>query len=289
MLSPSRKAELSLLLLTFIWGITFPLVKIAMSYSSPLVFVLIRFALAGLTFWLLFYKRITFKESGILKAGVIIGIFLFLGYGFQTVGLKFTASSKSAFITGLFVVMVPPLSFLILKEKVRLSSILGVILAVCGLYLLTRPKGSEFNLGDLFTFFCAVSFALHVIFVQIYTKRYDFFTLTFIQIVVTAILSLPFMLAFEKVELTFHPYLVLAILVCAILATTYGLYIQNRMQKDTTTVKAALIYTMEPVFAAFFSYLFLAEVLGWLGILGGALILSGMLSSELDLRYNRPI
>lgn len=287
--SQSRKAELSLLLLTFIWGTTFPLVKTAMSFSSPLVFVFFRFVLASLAFWLLFSKRISFEEKGILRAGAIIGIFLFLGFGFQTLGLKYTASSKSAFITGLFVVMVPPLSFLILKEKAKVASILGVVLAVIGLYLLTRPKGSEFNIGDVFTFFCAISFALHVILVQIYTRRYDFFTLTFVQILATALLSLPFMLALERITLSYHPYLILAIVVCAIFATALGLYIQNRMQKHTTTVKAALIYTMEPVFAAIFSYLFLSEVLGWVGILGGALILSGMLCSELGTRYHRAI
>lgn len=275
--------------MTFIWGTTFPLVKTAMSFSSPLIFVLLRFTLASLTFWLFFSSRITFKESGILKAGAIIGVFLFMGFGFQTLGLKYTASSKSAFITGLFVVMVPPLSFLILKEKVKISSLVGVVLAVSGLYLLTRPRGSEFNIGDLFTFFCAISFALHVIFVQIYTRRHDFFTLTFVQIIVTAALSLPFMLAFERITLTYHPYLILALLVCAVFATALGLYIQNRMQKDTTTVKAALIYTMEPVSAAVFSYIFLAEVLGWLGIFGGVLILSGMLCSEVGARYHRAI
>jgi len=284
MLSSSRKAELSLLLLTFIWGTTFPLVKTALSFSSPFVFVILRFGLATLSFWLIFSRKISFKDRGILKAGAVIGIFLFLGFALQTMGLKYTAASKSAFITGLFVVMIPPLSFLILKEKIRIISLIGVALAVSGLYLLTRPKGSEFNIGDLFTFFCAVSFSLHVIFVQIYTKRFNFLSLTFIQILITTFLSLPFVLFFETAKLVYHPQLVLAIFVCAILATALALFIQNRMQKDTTTVKAALIYAMEPVFAAIFSYLFLAEVLGWLGILGGGLILSGMLCSELGKR-----
>jgi drug/metabolite transporter (DMT)-like permease len=284
MLTQSRKAELSLLVLTFIWGITFPLVKTALSFSSPLVFLLLRFSLAALTFWIFFSAKISFKQRGILKAGAVIGVFLFLGYGFQTLGLTYTAASKSAFITGLFVVMIPPLSFAMLKEKVRTFSIVGVILAVSGLFLLTRPRGSEFNTGDLLTLFCAVSFSLQVIFVQIYTKRYDFVSLTFIQIAVTTLLSIPFMLAFETKKLVYHPYLLLAIVVCAVFATALGLYLQNRMQKETTAVKAALIYAMEPVFAAIFSYLFLSEVLGWLGILGGGLILTGMLCSELGRR-----
>jgi drug/metabolite transporter (DMT)-like permease len=149
---------------------------------------------------------------------------------------------------------------------------------------MTRPKGSEFNSGDLLTFFCAISFSLQVLFVQIYSKKFDFVTLTFIQILVTTILSFPFMFVFEKVNLVYDPFLLLAILICAILATTLALLIQNRMQKDTTAVKASLIYAMEPVFAAIFSFLLLGEVLGWLGILGGALILGGMLSSELGRR-----
>jgi drug/metabolite transporter (DMT)-like permease len=283
-LSPSRKAELSLLFLTFIWGTTFPLVKAALNFCSPFLFVSLRFGLATLAFWLIFSKRISFKNKGALKAGAVIGIFLFLGFGFQTLGLQYTAASKSAFITGLFVVMIPPLSFLILKERIRIFSLIGVVLAISGLYLLTHPKGSEFNLGDLFTFFCAVSFSFQVIFVQIYTKRFDFLSLTFIQILITTFLSLPFMFAFERIKLVYHPSLLLAILVCAILATALALFIQNRMQKDTTTVKAALIYAMEPVFAAIFSFLLLGEVLGWLGILGGGLILSGMLCSELGKR-----
>lgn len=284
MLSPSRKAELSLLLLTFIWGTTFPLVKTALNFSSAFVFLTFRFGLATLAFWLIFSQKISFKDKGVLKAGAVIGVFLFLGFAFQTLGLKYTSASKSAFITGLFVVMIPPLSYLILKEKIRIFSLIGVILAVSGLYLLTCPKGSEFNLGDLFTFFCAISFSFQVIFVQIYTKKFDFLTLTFIQIAFTACLSLPFMLVFEKIKLVYHPHLVLAILVCAILATALALFIQNRMQKDTTTVKAALIYAMEPVFAAIFSFILLGEVLGWFGILGGGLILSGMLCSELGRR-----
>ena len=284
MLSSSRKAELSLLLLTFIWGTTFPLVKTALDFASPFLFVFLRFALAALAVGLVFRGRISLEAKGIVKAGAIIGVFLFFGFALQTLGLKYTTASKSAFITGLFVVMIPPLSFLILKEKVRTFSVIGVVLALTGLYLMTRPRGSEFNIGDFFTFFCAISFSLQVIFVQIYTRRFDFLTLTFIQIAVTALLSVPFALALETTKLVYHHWLVLAVLVCAILATAHALFLQNRMQKYTTTVKAALIYAMEPVFAAVFSYLFLSEILGWLGILGGGLVLSGMLCSELGRR-----
>ncbi len=284
MLTPSRKAEIYLLFMTLIWGVTFPLVKTSLNFASPFVFLTLRFALGALIVGLFFSHRISLKDKEVIRAGVLIGVFLFLGYAFQTVGLRVTAASKSAFITGLFVIMVPPLSYIILKEKPRIFSILGLILAMSGLWFMTRPKGSEFNLGDLLTFFCAVSFSIQVILVQIYTKKYDFISLAFIQILVTTLLSIPSIFIFDRIKLVYHPSLLLGILVCAILATALAIFIQNRMQKDTTAVKASLIYAMEPVFAAIFSFLLLGEVLGWLGILGGALILGGMLSSELGKR-----
>jgi drug/metabolite transporter (DMT)-like permease len=284
MLSPSRKAELSLLLLSFFWGVTFPLVKIALNFCSPFLFLAIRFGLATLIIWLVYSRRISFIDKATLKAGIMLGVLLFLGYAFQTVGLKYTAASKSAFITGLFVIIVPPLSVVIVKEKPKLFSLIGVALAISGLWLMTRPKGSEFNFGDLLTLFCAVSFSFHVIYVQIYTKEFPFEKLVFVQLLTTTILSIPSMFLFETIKFVYDLNLLSAILVTALFATALGITIQNRMQKDTTATKASVIYTMEPVFAGAFSYLILGEILGPLGMVGAGLILSGMLCSELGKR-----
>ena len=283
-MSPSRKAELSLLLLAFFWGVTFPLVKIALNFCSPFLFLAIRFGLATLIIWLVYSKRISLVDKATLKAGIILGIFLFLGYAFQTVGLKYTAASKSAFITGLFVIMVPPLSVLLVREKPKIFSLLGVALAVSGLWLMTRPRGSEFNVGDFLTFFCAISFSFHVIFVQIYAKEFPFEKLVFVQLLTTALLSIPSMFLLETRKLIYNPNLLSGILVTALFATALGITIQNRMQKDTTATKASVIYTMEPVFAGVFSYLILGEGLGSVGMVGAGLILSGMLCSELGKR-----
>jgi drug/metabolite transporter (DMT)-like permease len=284
MLSTSRRAELTLLLLTFFWGVTFPLVKIALDFCSPFLFLSIRFALATLIIGVIYSKKIPFIDKATLRAGIIIGIFLFLGFAFQTVGLKYTAASKSAFITGLFVIMVPPLSIFLAKEKPRLFSLIGVALALSGLYLMTRPKGSEFNFGDLLTLLCAISFSFQVIYVQIYSARFDFEKLVFVQLVTTVILSIPSMFLFERIKFVNNPNLLSALLITALFATALGITIQNRMQKDTTATKASIIYTAEPVFAGIFSYLILSETLGLVGILGAGLILSGMLCSELGKR-----
>ena len=284
MLSPSRRAELTLLFLTFFWGITFPLVKIALNFCSPFLFLTIRFVIGTLIIGVIYSKKISVIDKATLKAGIIIGIFLFLGFAFQTVGLKYTASSKSAFITGLFVIMVQPLSVLMVKEKPKIFSLIGVVLALSGLYLMTRPKGSEFNFGDLLTLFCAISFSFQVIYVQIYNTRFDFEKLVFVQLLTTTLLSIPCMFLFETIKFTYNPNLLSAILVTALFATALGITIQNRMQKDTTATKASIIYTAEPVFAGVFSYLILGETLGLVGMLGAGLILSGMLCSELGKR-----
>ncbi|MFQ6031479.1 MAG: DMT family transporter [Candidatus Zixiibacteriota bacterium] len=284
MLSTSRRAELALLLLSFFWGITFPLVKIALDFCSPFLFLTIRFVLGTLAIWVIYSKKISLIDKMTLKAGIIIGIFLFLGFAFQTVGLKYTTASKSAFLTGLFVIMVPPLSVLIVKEKPKIFSLIGVILAISGLWLMTRPKESEFNWGDLLTLFCAISFSFQVIYVQIYTKRFDFEKLVFVQLLATTILSIPFMFLFDTIKFVYNPNLLSAIVVTALFATALGITIQNRMQRDTTATKASIIYTAEPVFAAGFSYLILGEILGLVGIAGAGLILSGMLCSELGRR-----
>ncbi|KPL02177.1 MAG: hypothetical protein AMJ73_09140 [candidate division Zixibacteria bacterium SM1_73] len=284
MLSTSRRAELALLLLAFFWGVTFPLVKIALSFCSPFLFLAIRFGLATLIIWLVYSRRISFIDRATLKAGIILGVLLFLGYAFQTVGLKYTAASKSAFITGLFVIMVPPLSVLIVREKPKIFSLIGVLLAISGLWLMTRPKGSEFKVGDLLTLFCAISFSFHVIYVQIYTRMLDFEKLVFVQLLTTTFLSIPCMFLLETLKFVYDFNLLLAIVVTALFATALGIAIQNRMQKDTTATKASVIYTMEPVFAGVFSYLILGEILGTVGILGAGLILSGMLCSELGKR-----
>jgi drug/metabolite transporter (DMT)-like permease len=284
MLSASRRAELTLLVLSFFWGTTFPLVKIALNFCSPFLFLFIRFALGTSIIGVIYSKKISFIDKPTLKAGIVIGIFLFLGFAFQTVGLKYTTASKSAFITGLFVIMVPSLSVFLIKEKPKLFSLIGVVLALSGLYLMTRPKGSEFGFGDLLTLFCAVSFSFQVIYVQIYNTRFNFEKLVFVQLLTTTFLSIPSIFLFEKTKFVYDPNLLSAILVTALFATALGITIQNRMQKDTTATKASIIYTAEPVFAAVFSYLLLGEILGLLGILGAGLILSGMLCSELGKR-----
>ena len=281
MRNKSFKADFYLFGLTLVWGTTFTLVKLAISDCSPFLFVFLRFLLGSLLLFLFFPKKFFPVDSKTALAGILIGLFLFLGFALQTQGLKYTTASKSAFITGLFVVLVPPLAVIFAKEKLRWNIILGVILAVMGLWFLTSPKFDKLNPGDILTFFGAISFAFQVVLVEIYTKKYDFLKLTLLQLVATTIFALISLFFFEKTYFTLTNNLMVGLFVTATLATALGIYVQNRYQKESTAARAAIIYTVEPVVAFLFAFLVLNEIFGVSSLIGAGFILAGMLASEL--------
>jgi drug/metabolite transporter (DMT)-like permease len=159
-------ADLILLFVAIVWGTTFVLVENAISFLPPFLFNGVRFFLASTSLFiiLLFFYPNQLKSLNwkMIAAGVILGVWLFSGYLFQTVGLLYTTSSKAGFITGLSVVLVPLFSYFILKQKVSLQAILGISLATIGLYFLTFGDTNGFNIGDILVLFCAISFALQI-------------------------------------------------------------------------------------------------------------------------------
>jgi len=278
----SRKADLFLLGLAFIWGATFGLVKDALNDISPLVFNSVRFILASIIFWIIFRDKLKSFEKPLIKAGLLTGSFLALGYGFQTIGLYYTSASKSAFITGFSVILVP--LFIVIIEKIipKFTVILSAFVALAGLRLLTMSgSNGGINIGDLLTMMCAVAYALHLICVEIFTKKYDYIKLTFFQLIVTAVLNLIAIPIFEtpRFELTITVFW--ALLITSTFCSALAIYILNRVQRYTTAAHAAIIFTMEPVFAYLIAFLFYGEKLGIPGTIGGGLILLGMFLSEL--------
>jgi len=223
-------------------------------------------------------------DAETIKAGAVLGFLLGIGFGTQTYGLVFTTASKSAFITGTFVVLVPIFAMIFEKIIPRKLLWLGVMFSIIGLYFLTSPKGTSFNMGDGFTLIGAVAFGAHTVATQIYTKRHDFIKLTFLQILITGIGGLLSTLVLEAPKFDAEPQLILIIMGTAIFPTVINFYILNKYQRHTSSTRAAIIYSFEPVAAAVIAYLFLEEVLGMRGALGGILILAGMLVAELKKR-----
>ena len=281
-LTSRTRAESYLFSLTIIWGSTFVLTKFILENASPFVYVAIRFFIASLLFIALFFQRLrTISKDGIAK-GLILGVLLFLGFMLQTIGMKFTTASKSAFVTGLMVVFTPIFQLVIERKAPKTGNIIGVVIVAIGLYLLTSPKGSEFNIGDALTLVCAVLFSIYTVYLGIFGKEHDPAHLTFIQFASTTILAaiaIPF-LEIARLNLTFNFSLNLAYL--AIMPTVVALYVMAKYQKYTTPTRSAIIYSMEPPIAAIFAFFIIGEQIGMIGVIGGMLILSGLIVSELS-------
>ncbi|MGZ0085371.1 DMT family transporter [Caldibacillus thermoamylovorans] len=284
-------ADLSLLAVTFVWGATFVVVQNAISFLQPLSFNAVRFGLAGLLLlgWMAIISRPLLRNWSwrAVGAGAWMGLWLFAGYAFQTVGLLYTTSSKAGFITGLSVVLVPLFSFVLGKEKPTVNATVGAVLAAFGLYWLTGGAELSFNRGDLFVFLCAISFAMHIIVTGRYSSRYSTQVLTMVQIFTVALLCFLFAFLFEdasqmwNVAVLRRPEVWGALAVTSLLATTAAFLIQTAVQKHTTPAHVALIFAMEPVFAALTAYLWAGERLSPSAWLGGFAILAGMVLAEL--------
>lgn len=281
----SLKAEMILLGVVVIWGYTFPVIKNVLLEIPPFTFLSYRFLLAFAVIYLIFPKRLSRIELQTIKDGFLVGLFLFIGYFGQTVGTQFTTATKTAFITGTSVILVPIFSFCWLKEKIQLNSVVGVLLAMIGLWLM-NSNGTLYhiNLGDSLVFLGAVGFACYIIAVHIYTKKHDYVQLVFIQLITVALLS--FLMAIiterEALHLSYGFSVYWAIVVTGIFATALAFYLQNRYQRYSSPTKIALIFAAEPVFGALFSYLILGETIGVFGFLGGLAIFAGMFIAQME-------
>jgi drug/metabolite transporter (DMT)-like permease len=276
------RAELLLILCSLIWGATFLIVKNGIQDASPLLFIAIRFGLASLVFAPLGLRSMLQLTRPAMGRGIVLGLLLFGGFAFQTMGLRYTTASKSGFITGLLVAFTPLFQLLLERRNPRWGNLAGVALVVFGLYFLTSPNGGGFNQGDFLTLICAVIFAVYIVCLDIFSKECNVTQLTFLQMLITVGLSLLFSFSLEQRYLQWTPRLLLALGYLSVLATVVTLYLQTRFQKFTTPTRAAIIFSLEPVFSAIIAYYFGGERIGWMGLAGGGLIVMGLLVSELS-------
>ena len=279
------KAEVILLGVVIIWGYTFPVIKNVLNIIPPFTFLTYRFFLAFSLIYLIFRNRLRRINSLTIKKGFLVGLFLFLGYFGQTVGTQFTTATKTAFITGISVVIVPIISYFWTREKIYRNSAIGVLLAMIGLWLMnTNGTIYHINLGDSLVFLGAIGFALYIVAVDIYTKKLDYVQLVFIQLITVSLMSFLMAIIYEKEALTFsyNSYVWWAVILNGVFATALAIYLQNRFQKYSNPTKIAIIFSAEPVFGALFSYLILGETIGIFGFMGGVAIFSGMFVAQIE-------
>jgi drug/metabolite transporter (DMT)-like permease len=275
-------ADLSLLFIAIIWGSTFIIVKQSVESTPVISFLFMRFTLAGVLLVLISAPKLKDIDKRVLADGFLLGIALFLAYAFQTFGLTVTLASITAFITGLYVVFVPILSSLFLKKLPRQEAMVGVVLATIGLALITLQDTFLLSLGEFLVLLCAFFVAIHIILTDKFSRRNDSTLLTLVQVNVVALFSLIFSVLFDPriIPQQFSQQLIFSLIITSIFATVVAFVIQMGMQKHTTPTKTAIIFIMEPVSAAFFSYWLGGELLTTKQYAGTFLILLAMVFTE---------
>ncbi len=274
------KADLGLLSVTVFWGTTFIVSKLLLAEISLPVYMFIRLSLAALFMLLIalrFRSAFTFQA---LKHGFILGCLLYTSYFFQMWGITQTSASNAGFITGLSVVLVPVFGFFFFNEKTPLQVWGSVVLAIVGLLLLSGANPLQWNTGDLKVLICAVLFAFHIIYTGKYARQNNVYVLTALQLVVIALLAF---LALLPEHATFRlPSLKnsLLLIYLALFGTVFTFLMQTAMQRFTTVARTAIIFSMEPVFAALFAYMVAGETLSSQGWLGGVFIVLAMINAE---------
>jgi drug/metabolite transporter (DMT)-like permease len=278
-------ADLALLVLTLFWGTTFHFVKGVLEIASPGVFLAARFATAALVLGAVALARRDRVGAGFLRHGLLLGLFMLGGFVLQTIGLRHTTPSRSGFLTGLAVLIVPFLARFMLGRRVKIASWVGVVLAVGGLALLTRPFGEgvtdAVRLGDLLTTGCAVAFAAQIVFTSEWSPRHPLVPLTLAQVTVTfagALLLVPFEASYFDASRA--GAFAGTVAFTGVAMTAVAFFVQNWGQRHTTAVRAALIFSLEPVAAALFSHFYGGEPLASSDWGGGALIVLGVVAGE---------
>jgi drug/metabolite transporter (DMT)-like permease len=282
----------ALLLVTLVWGTTFPAMKDMTGYLSASWIVLVRFALAGVLL-APFLWRARWND---IKLGAMVGVVLFFCYLFQIEGLALTTANRNAFVTGLNVLVVPLLGVAAGKRPER-RIVLALVLALAGLFLLCWEGSFSWGRGDTLALLCALSFGCYIKLMEVTTRKVErLMTLTAAQIITVALCAgawlllrevplgqadagheLGSYLAYQWKGLQIYA---VNLVYLSVVATAAIISLQTWGQSHSSANEAAVIYAFEPGCAAIFAYFWLGETLGWNGLLGAALLISGMIVSQ---------
>ncbi len=281
------KGEIALFIVAIFWGMGFVGTAVAVEYFSVFELLAIRFWIAALILTILFFKSFKAIDKLNIKFGIIIGTFLFLGFLFQTVGIRFTTPSKNAFLTSSNVVIVPLIGHLFYKRKIGIYNTLGSILMLVGIGCLSYNKDLSMNIGDILTLVGAVMFAFHIFYISEFIKRgADSTLLSIIQLYVVAIYSTIATLFTDSIVPTtsFRSGLI-AVVYLGIFSTALAFFLQVSSQRTTSETKTAIILSTEALFGTLFSVLILKEQISNLGVIGCIIIFIAILIAEVKPKF----
>ena len=284
------KSNMLLILTAAIWGFAFVAQRVGMQYVGAFTFNGVRFALGSISLipLIIYFKNKKTAEqteetgnASALVPGIIAGSVLFLGASLQQAGLAYTTAGKAAFITGLYIVLVPLLG-VFLKQGIGLNTWMGVVLAASGLYFLSVNEGFTIAFGDLLEIIGAFFWAVHILVIDHFTKKVDALKLSFVQFVMCSVLSIITAFIFEDISMSGIGEAAIPILYGGLLSVGVAYTLQVVAQKHAKPSHAAIILSMETVFAAIGGALLLKENLGARGYFGCALMLAGMLLTQVN-------
>lgn len=278
-------AEVLLCITAIIWGSGFVASAISLDYLTPFQVLAGRFSIGVIILCILFNRRLKNISKSVLINGTIIGVFLYVAFSLQTIGLQYTTPSKNAFLTAVNVVIVPFISFVLYKRKVEKFEFIGAIIAIIGIAVLSLQMSFGINIGDLLTLGCAFGFAFHIYYTAKFAKDEDPILLTLVQMVVASVLAWIVVILSGETNFSMQIEGISSILYLGIFSTTIAYLLQTIAQKYTTETKAAIILSTESFWGMLFSVIILSEVLTTRMIIGAILILCAIILSETKLNF----
>lgn len=279
--------EVGLFVIAIIWGSGFIGTKLALDGGlSPIQTLTLRFFIASIILGVIFYKKIKenfTKES--LIAGVWLGLFSFIGFSTQTIGLVYTTVSKNAFITAANVVIVPFIGFILYRRKLDKIGIVSSFMALIGIGVLSLEADLSINFGDFLTFLCAFGFAFHIFFTGEFSSKFNSYVLTVTQFTVAFILSFVLQIVIGQMQFQASPVGFLGALYLGVFSTAIAFLLQTICQSKVDQTKSAIILSTESVFGTILSVIILHEVLTFRMIIGCIIILISIIVSETKLSF----
>jgi drug/metabolite transporter (DMT)-like permease len=273
------KADLLILMVTICWGSSYIFMKLGLGSIEEFNLIALRCGLAFILSAALFYKNLRHTDLKTLKYGALLGFLLFGVFTAIMFGLKTTTTSNAGFLISLTVIFVPLIYVTVFKKKLKLSLVIGVCLAIIGIGFLTLNSDLKIYPGDFLCILGALLYAIHILITDSAAKTTNTLNLGILQLGFAGAFGLLFSFLLETPKFPDTSEGWIAVLVLSIVCSAFGYVVQPLAQKYTTPIRTGLIFSLEPLFAALFGFLFIHELLPFKGYVGAALVLVGVLVS----------
>jgi len=277
-----KLAIAGLIVVTVIWGGGFTASDMALETLLPFQIMTIRFFLAAALMGGMSIKKLNGIEKGELKAGVLMGGALFMGFAFQIIGLQYTTVSKNAFLTATNVVLVPFIVYVIYRKRVKSGEIIGAVLAIIGVGVLSLENNLTLGLGDGLTLICAVGFAFQIFLTGEFVQKHRAAVLNFIQMCTAFVLSAGCLVLFGQLDFAVSGRSMWSVVYLGVVSTAVTYLLQTTCQRYVDETKAAVILSLESVFGTLFSVWLLGEHINVRMMVGCIIILTAVIISNVS-------